>query len=95
MPAPDAPASAQGEDSGTLQEPAEKTPSPLIDALDVAAGSDHPMDEGDADEDKDEGKLRVDTKSASEAGNAAGIRLVKVGQTTLHNPKGRSSWIGL
>lgn len=25
----------------------------------------------------------------------AGIRLVKIGQTSLHNPGGRSSWIGL
>ena len=84
------PTSAQGEDSGTLQGAAEKTPSPLIDAMDVAAGSDHQAFEPDA----SAGKLRVDTsRDASESGN--GIRLVKVGQTTLHNPRGRSSWIGL
>lgn len=24
-----------------------------------------------------------------------GARLLKIGQTSLHNPRGRSSWIGL
>lgn len=33
-------------------------------------------------------------KKYSESSNAQG-RLVKVGQTALHNPGGRSSWIGL
>ena len=27
--------------------------------------------------------------------NTGGARLVKIGQTSLHNPRGRSSWIGL
>ena len=27
--------------------------------------------------------------------NSANMRLVKIGQTSLHNPGGRSSWIGL
>jgi type II protein arginine methyltransferase len=27
--------------------------------------------------------------------SGAGMRLVKIGQTSLHNPAGRSSWIGL
>jgi type II protein arginine methyltransferase len=27
--------------------------------------------------------------------NSGGARLVKIGQTALHNPRGRSSWIGL
>ena len=65
---------SQGEGYGNLQQTAEKTPSPLIDALDVAAEQ--------AEEDEN-------------GASASRIRLVKIGQTTLHNPKGRSSWIGL
>lgn len=40
--------------------------------------------------------IEIDAKAAVE-GDAAknSIGLIKIGQTSLHNPKGRSSWIGL
>lgn len=38
--------------------------------------------------DKDDGSVK-----GSESGLEAGV--VKIGQTTLHNPGGQSSWIGL
>ena len=40
--------------------------------------------------------MEIDAKAAVE-GDAAknSIGLIKIGQTSLHNPRGRSSWIGL
>jgi protein arginine N-methyltransferase 5 len=54
-------------------------PSPLIDAID------NPMDQ----QFSKEVMKRVGEGSKVETG------VVKIGQTTLHNPGGRSSWIGL
>ena len=70
---PPAQPGAEGEDSGNVWR-RDKTPSPLIDALDVASDA-----------------MRTD----EDGEDASRIGLVKVGQTTLHNPRGRSSWIGL
>ena len=71
------PPSSQGEGSGTVQQLAEKAPSPLIDAMDVPT------------------ELFASASGGEDDGASGAVRLVKVGQTTLHNPKGRSSWIGL
>lgn len=42
--------------------------------------------------------LGVNAPALDESGSestGSGIGLVKIGQTSLHNPRGRSSWIGL
>lgn len=39
--------------------------------------------------------IAIDTAMESEGGASGNVGLIKIGQTTLHNPRGRSSWIGL
>jgi protein arginine N-methyltransferase 5 len=62
------------------------TPSPLIDAIDnpavpVVISSDQISKEA--------------TNRVGEGSKVVETGVVKIGQTTLHNPGGRSSWIGL
>ena len=52
---------------------------PVMDALDAIA-------------DSEDGDGRQGSASANEGDR---VGLVKIGQTSLHNPRGRSSWIGL
>ncbi|KDQ57189.1 hypothetical protein JAAARDRAFT_35793 [Jaapia argillacea MUCL 33604] len=55
------------------------TASPLVDAIDLPWGADR----------------LPETPKHLEDSNKTDIGLVKIGQTSLHNPGGRSSWIGL
>lgn len=55
------------------------TPSPLIDAIDA-----HPIP-----------NTRRDLWSQVEEFRNVDLGVIKIGQTSLHNPGGKSSWIGL
>ena len=64
-------------------------PSPLLDALDTSFGS------GGA---SSAGRSRCATPvppGDEESGGGVSLQVVKIGQTSLHNPGGRSSWVGL
>ncbi|GBE88024.1 PRMT5-domain-containing protein [Sparassis latifolia] len=57
------------------------SPSPLVDAVDI------PVIVEEADE--------VKSTAGATGGSGSSVDLIKIGQTSLHNPRGRSSWIGL
>jgi type II protein arginine methyltransferase len=55
-------------------------PSPLLDAIDMFTFPD---------------KRERQTPVPEDTFATDGLRMVKIGQTSLHNPSGQSSWIGL
>jgi type II protein arginine methyltransferase len=57
-------------------------PSPLIDAIDMMA-------------DVREAAAAAESNKSPSHVPAENVGVVKIGQTSLHNPGGRSSWIGL
>ena len=88
--------------------PMMSAPSPMLDAADASftfsestvsmmdidgLGGDHSFENGSTASMAISGAAMTTTASAPSVPTPA--KMIKVGQTSLHNPGGRSSWIGL